>query len=102
MIEHLVLFKVKPTASSEQIKDAVAALKKMKSEIPGIEDISAGTNNSPEDKSHGYNFGLVVRFQNTNSRDEYITHPFHREVVEKFILPIVEDRESILVLDYDI
>ena len=41
----------------------------MQSEIPGIVDIHAGPNTSPEGKNKGYGLGLVVRFHDAAARD---------------------------------
>ena len=98
MVEHIVLIKIKPSTSQKQIQEATEALLRMKGEIPGIEDISAGVNSSPEGKNQGYDYGLVVRFRDANTRDEYITHPYHNKIASEYVVPIIED---VLVLDYD-
>ena len=62
MVEHIVLLKLKSDVTSAQLDALPDALLKMADEIPGIESITAGTNNSPEGKSQGYSYGFIVRF----------------------------------------
>lgn len=102
MIEHVVLFRIKASISEEQMHEASVELRKMKEVIPGIVDLSSGVNKSSKREDHGYGLGLVVRFPDANALDTYQSHPYHREVVEKFILPLVEDIDGIVVVDYEI
>lgn len=102
MIEHVVLFRIKASISEEQMHEASVELRKMKDGIPGIVDLSSGIDMNSEKKNHGYRLGLVVRLQDASALDAYQAHPHHRAVVEKYILPIVEDNGGIVVVDYEI
>ena len=97
MLEHIVLLKLKPGITEAQLKTLSDALYGMADEIPGIESITAGTNNSPEGKSQGYAYGFIVRFTDEAARDAYLPHPHHRQVAGEYIRPLVED---VLVFDY--
>ncbi len=97
MVEHAVLFKVKSGTPAESVAAMIAGLKGLKSQVPGVVDLSAGTNFS--DRSKGFTHGLVVRFTDQAALDGYLPHPAHRDVVERLIRPIVED---VLVVDYEI
>ena len=99
MVEHIVLLKLKSDVTSEQVDALPDALMQMKDEIPGIESITAGTNNSPEGKSQDYCFGFIVRFTDEAARDAYLPHPFHQKVAGEQIRPLVED---VLVFDYTV
>lgn len=99
MVEHIVLLKLKSDVTSAQLVALPEALMQMKDEIPGIESITAGTNNSPEGKSQDYSYGFIVRFINEAARDAYLPHPFHRQVAGEHIRPLVED---VLVFDYTV
>jgi hypothetical protein len=99
MVEHIVLLKLKSDVTSAQLDALPDALFKMADEIPGIESITAGTNNSPEGKSQGYSYGFIVRFKDEAARDAYLPHPFHRKVAGEQIRPLVED---VLVFDYTV
>ena len=99
MVEHIVLLKLKPDVTAAQIDALPAALLEMADKIPGIESITAGTNNSPEGKSQGYSYGFIVRFKDEAARDAYLPHPFHQKVAGESIRPLVED---VLVFDYTV
>jgi hypothetical protein len=96
MIEHVVLFRWQENASQEAIDTAVLELRKLKNRIPGIVDLSCGTNFSARAK--GYTHGLVVRFTDRPALEAYGPHPEHQRVVQNFINPI---RADILALDYE-
>lgn len=98
MIEHMVLFKLKPAVTAAQIETLTETLLDMANQIPGIVEISAGLNNSPEGKSQGFNFGLLVRFEDAAARDGYLPHPVHRQAGKEHIGPMIDD---VLVLDFE-
>ena len=72
------------------------ALKGLQKAIPGILEITVGTNFS--ERSQGFTHGLLVRFQDRAALDTYIPHPAHEDARKNYILPIVED---VLVVDYE-
>jgi hypothetical protein len=96
MIEHMVLFRWTEEASQEAKDIAMAELRNLKGKIPGIVDLSCGTNFS--DRAKGYTCGLVVRFSDRSALEAYGPHPEHQRVVQNFINPI---RADILALDYE-
>jgi hypothetical protein len=98
MVEHIVLLKLKSNTTEEQVQTLTDALLKMGDEIPGIAEVSAGMNNSPEGKAHGFGYGFIVRFQDAEARDAYLPHPVHRQVATEYLRPIVDD---VLVFDYE-
>jgi hypothetical protein len=96
MIEHIVLFRWTEEASREAINNAMAELRKLKSKIPGIVDLSCGANFS--DRAKDYTHGLVVRFKDRSALEGYGPHPEHQRVVTNFITPI---RADVLAFDYE-
>ena len=96
MIEHIVLFRWKDEASQEAKDRVVEELRGLKGKIPGIVDLSCGTNFC--DRAKGYTHGLVVRFKDRAALEAYGPHPDHQRVVQNFIAPI---RADILALDYE-
>ncbi len=96
MVEHLVLFKVKPGTGAEAIQAMQDALLGLRDAIPGILEITVGANFS--ERSQGFTHGLLVRFQDRAALDTYIPHPAHEETRNTYILPIVDD---VLVVDYE-
>jgi hypothetical protein len=97
MVEHVVLFKLKPEATEEQRRAMLEGLRGMRQAIPGIVDLSCGTNFSA--RSQGYEIGLVVRLTDQNALEGYLPHPAHRSVVEQYIHPI---SDGVIVVDYEI
>ncbi len=97
MVEHIVLFQWKDTATPKQIEAVMTGLKGLKDKIPGIVDLSCGKNFT--DRSRGFEYGLVVRFRDREALDAYQPHPEHQKVVQNFIQPILA---GILAVDYDI
>jgi hypothetical protein len=96
MIEHIVLFRWTEGTSQAAMDDAMAELRKLKSKIPGIVDLSCGANFS--DRARGYTHGLVVRFKDRSALETYGPHPEHQRVVTNFITPI---RADVLAFDYE-
>jgi hypothetical protein len=96
MIEHIVLFRWTDNASAEAKENVLTELRKLKGKIPGIVDLSCGTNFC--DRSKGYTHGLVVRFTDRAALDAYGPHPEHQRVVQNLIKPLAAD---ILALDYE-
>ena len=97
MVEHVVLFKTTPDATPEQKQRAMRELKTLKDKIPGILDLTVGSNFS--DRSQGFDIGLVVRFTDRAALEVYLPHPAHRGCVDEFIAPIKQD---VIVVDYEI
>jgi hypothetical protein len=97
MVEHVVLFKLKPETTDEERAAACRALGELGAKVPGILDISCGVNFST--RNQGYDVGLVVKFVDRDALDVYIPHPAHREAVEQYVRPIMQD---VIVVDYEI
>jgi hypothetical protein len=96
MIEHILLIRWTEGASPEAVDAAMAELRALKDKIPGIVDLSSGTNFSVRAKD--YTHGLVIRFKDRAALEAYNPHPEHQRVVQIFINPI---RADTVVLDYE-
>ncbi len=97
MVEHLVLFKLKPEATTAQKDAMMAGLRELRQQIPGIVDLTVGTNFS--DRNQGFEVGLVVRFEDRAALDVYLPHAAHRGCVDTHVRPIMAD---VIVVDYEI
>ena len=97
MVEHIVVFKWKENASADAIAAALAGLRGLKDQVPGIVELTVGTNFSA--RSQGFDAGLVVRFIDRAALDTYVPHPAHQSVVQNLLNPI---REESIVIDYEI
>ena len=72
MIQHIVLLKLKAGTTEEQKQALLEGLVALQREhkIAGIESVSGGDNNSPEGKTHGFDWGFVMTFVDAAARDE--------------------------------
>ena len=93
---HVVSFKFKPEAGKAQIDDVVAAFRDLKKKIPGIQELSWGTNVSPEKHDKGFTHGFILSFKSEKDRDAYLVHPDHK-AFGKTLGPILAD---VFVMDY--
>jgi hypothetical protein len=96
MVEHILLMRWQEQASQEAIDRAMAGLRGLKEQVPGIVDLSCGLNFS--ERAKGYTHGLVIRFKDRAALDAYFPHPEHQRVVQTLINPI---RADTLILDYE-
>ncbi|MDQ1317204.1 MAG: hypothetical protein QG641_553 [Candidatus Poribacteria bacterium] len=98
MIEHIVLLKLKDGVSEDKMKALLAGLNDLKKVIPGMLEVSGGYNNSIEGKAGGFNYGFIVKFKDSASRDGYVPHPEHIKLAQTLVRPIVDD---VIVFDYE-
>ncbi len=99
MIRHVVLLKLHDAADAPQI---FAALKILQSQIPGIINITAGVDCSPEGLQRGYTHGFTVDFVDAAARDAYLPHPEHQKVGAMIVAACVGGVDGVLVLDWEI
>lgn len=99
MIEHIVLFKARQDATTEEVEQMLRRLRLLKEEVPGIIELSCGANFS--ERSQGFTHGLYVRFPDRAALDSYQVHPKHQAAVTEAVRPTVESG-GILALDYEI
>lgn len=78
-VRHIVVFKFKPDASDDQIRQVTQAFRELKTKIPGITAFEDGVNNSPEKKNLGFTHVYVLTFENVAARDAYLPHPEHKK-----------------------
>ncbi len=100
MLYHIVLLKLKKETTKSQIDAFYTNICGLKDEIPGIISVDIGPNISIEDKQRGYEIGFVMKFEDSDARDNYVPHPKHREVGKKYVRPIAE-KEGVLVFDLE-
>jgi hypothetical protein len=76
-VRHIVVFKYKPEATPEQIKQVTDAFRDLQKTIPGITAFEDGVNNSPEKKNLGFTHVYMLTFEDAAARDAYLPHPEH-------------------------
>ena len=90
MIQHIVLFKLKDSATPGQIVEAGEALLAMKAGIPEIQSVHFGPNLGPSVKE--YSHVLIITCEDMGALQRYLDHPVHRQTVDRVIAPIRDGR----------
>ena len=97
-VRHVLLLRLHPDASDDQISVMMAALRELAVTIEGILSFEFGANNSPEGKNRGMTHVVMFTFASAEARDAYLVHPDHLKAVARVgELGIIED---LLVIDY--
>jgi len=99
-VKHVVLLRFKPQTSADTVADLFAALETLRHKVPGLLDVSAGINSSPEGLAKGFTHGFVMTFADAASRDAYLPHPDHEAIKEKLLLWIDGGADGVLVMDW--
>jgi hypothetical protein len=95
-LHHVVCFKFKNTATTQDIKQVEEAFAALKEKVPGIESFKWGTNVSKEQRNKGFTHCFELTFKNEKDRDSYIEHPEHKAFA-KLVGPVVDD---VFVIDF--
>jgi hypothetical protein len=98
MIRHVVLLKLR---NADDAPTIFTALKSLQSQIPGIINIAAGTDSSPEGLQRGYTHGFTVDFVDAAARDAYLPHPAHQKVGAMIVAACEGGVDGVLVLDWE-
>ncbi len=98
MLKHIVLFKMKPEASDEDLRQLVEDLRGLKETTEGVmkESLVALDDLLPSDIS--YNIILDSTFNSLDHLQQYLVHPKHMEVVKN----IRRLCASVAKVDYEI
>ncbi|MEP3210639.1 MAG: Dabb family protein [Maribacter sp.] len=96
VLRHIVNLKYKENATETQVEEAVKAFLDLKNEIPEIEHIEWGVNDSKEGASKGLTHTFTLTFNDYHGREIYLFHEAHIALVNT-IGPIIGD---VLVMDY--
>lgn len=90
MIVHTFAFRWKPGVTEEQRQRAIASIRGLQGQIPGLESTWVGVNFSP--RSQGYELGGVMQFRDRASLEAYGVHPAHQELLN-WLMPLIEPVE---------
>lgn len=96
MVEHIVLFKMKPDSTPEQKDELIRKLRELGDKVEGIVSLSAGE--SFTNRHKGYTVGLVVRLVDKEALERYGPHPGHVPVKE-YVAQVCED---VIAVDYEV
>ncbi|CAM4466174.1 hypothetical protein FHS16_003183 [Paenibacillus endophyticus] len=99
MFEHLVSFKFKEALSPSKEAELLEALHALKTQVPGIVELTAGRNETLETGNiQGYMLGLRVTFTDRQALQDYGPHPAH----QSFVAMLDGLIENVIVIDYPI
>ena len=98
MTRHFGVFQFKPEISQEKIDESFVALSDLTNKIPGLLSVEHGPYKSDEGLNDGFTHGFIMTFDTAESRDAYLSHPDHLQVVD-----LVQPRlERLVVFDFDL
>jgi hypothetical protein len=90
MIVHTFAFRWKAGVSEEQKLRALAEIRGLQGQIPGLLETWVGVNVSP--RSLGYELGGVMKFTERSALDAYGTHPIHQKLLQ-WLVPLIDPIE---------
>lgn len=90
MFIHIFSFRWKPDVTEPQKQRVFAEVSSLKDKIPGILDSAVGFNTSP--RTHGYQFGGIMKFSDRVAFDAYNAHPIHQQLLT-WLLPLIDPME---------
>jgi hypothetical protein len=88
MLTHIVLYKLKPGVTEEQVGTLLRQARTILPRIPGAMNIRAGTSIYHDDP---YQCALVMYFDNVEALDKYRVHPTHVKFLEEVVKPLVDE-----------
>ena len=94
MITHIVLLQPESETTMDELTQAFEHIQKLKQSIPGIIDIYTGENLSAN--HHGYTYGFVIYFTDSDSFKNYAPHPAHQIVSDELV------RICSSIIDFDL
>ena len=98
MTRHFGVFQFKPEITQEEIDESFVALSDLTNKIPGLLSVEHGPYKSDEGLNDGFTHGFIMTFDTAESRDSYLPHPDHLQVVD-LVQPSLE---RLVVFDFDL
>ena len=93
MIRHMVLFSWKPEATDEQKRQGAAELAKLPSIVPSVRAFASGPDAGLAQGN--FDFAVSADFDDQAGFFAYRNHPWHRDVIQRYILPITAQRVAV-------
>lgn len=93
MIEHLALFKLKEDADQADLDSFAAALQALAPKLSGL--VSMRIERDARLRAGNVDFGIIARFEDSESFLGYSGHPEHVAVVEQYAPKLIATRHSI-------
>ena len=93
MFRHAVVFTFTPQTTREQQEELARQLRALPGAIPEITDYHVGLDAGLNPGS--YQFAVVADFGTVDDYLVYRDHPVHRDIISRYVTPIVADRAAV-------
>ncbi|HEX2048395.1 MAG TPA: Dabb family protein [Acidimicrobiales bacterium] len=93
MLTHVALFTFKPGTTDEQVTELSAGLATLPGLIPEIKGYRFGADAGLAEGN--VDFGVVAEFHSAEGYRAYANHPAHRDVIDRLVKPIRQQRTGI-------
>jgi len=90
---HIASFRWKPEVTEADVTALTAALYEMRAEIPAIQSYVAGSNLHL--RPGGADYGVLAITEDAAGLDEYLDHPLHKAVYEKYLGWMIGERSAV-------
>jgi hypothetical protein len=90
MVVHTFAFRWKPGVTADQKQHAIAEIRALQEQVPGLVETLVGENISP--RSQGYELGGVMKFADRVTFDAYNDHPVHQKLLA-WLRPLIDPLE---------
>jgi hypothetical protein len=100
--KHVVLLRLKPQTSHEEIAEIFEALDDLQETIAGIVDICSGPYESPEGLHKGFTHAFIVTFADVESRNAYLEHPAHERFKQLIIQHLAGGLADVVAFDFKV
>jgi len=102
MIQHLVLFKVRDEVSPETIQVLMQEIADLRTSHSGIIGFEHGSNQTPETRDQGYNYGFILTLGTWADLEFYQNDPNHQATGKKLVAACQPDYSGILTFDMEV
>lgn len=86
-MKHVVLLDVNSSTPEEKIVDMYSQLSDIADDSENIQEIKAGRNTAPDDRSYGFNHGFIVTLDDSAAEDFSDIEPLEK-LLQDFIHPL--------------
>ena len=93
MFRHVVVFRFTPQTSEEQQEELARQLRTLPGAIEQIKAYHVGPDAGMNPGN--YQFAVVADFGSVEDYLVYRDHPVHRDIIGKYVQPIVADRAAV-------
>jgi len=88
MYHHVVMFRLH---DPERVEEAAAMLRTLEGNVPTLRRVTVGLDDSPDHRSS--QLCLITLFDDRAAYEAYHVHPFHQELLTRFVPMVAEARK---------